>query len=174
MKSLWKLFYYSPKKAEALKDVQNVLGLSELKVVKPSGTRWSSHERCIRTIRKELASLIITLDKLYKKSGDAEVYGLSLVLSSYSGIATIFLLSAMLDLLAKLNCFMQRKATDFSRLPIVLDGVMCELKGLKKDGEEWYNLVKTAIANLTNEHGITIRHASPRTGRAIATTTVFL
>ena len=53
------------------------------------------------------------------------------MLSSYSGIATIFLLSAVLDLLTKLNCFMERKATDLSRLPIVLDGVMCELKDLK-------------------------------------------
>ena len=130
--SLWKLFYYSPKKAEVLKDVQNVLGLPELKVVKPSSTRWLSHEKCIRAIRKEFASLVITLDNLYENSGDAEAYGLSLVLTSYSGIATIFLLSAVLDFLAKLNCFMQRKATDFSRLPIVLDGVMCELKDLKK------------------------------------------
>ena len=158
MESLWNIFYYSPKKAEALKDVQNVLGLPELKVVKPSSTRWLSYERCIRAIRKELASLIITLDNLYENSGDADAYGLSLVLSSYSGIATIFLLSAVLDLLAKLNCFMQRKATDFSRLSIVLDGVMCmcELKDLKKYEAAWCNLVETAITNLTNEHVITI------------------
>ena len=66
MESLWKLFYYSPKKAEALKDVQNVLSLPELKVVKLSSTRWLSHERCIRAIRKELASLIITsAERLY-------------------------------------------------------------------------------------------------------------
>ena len=38
MGSLWKLFYYSPKKAEALKDVQNILNLPELKVVKPNNT----------------------------------------------------------------------------------------------------------------------------------------
>ena len=39
MTNLWKLFYYSPKKAEALKVVQSVLSLPELKVVKPSSTR---------------------------------------------------------------------------------------------------------------------------------------
>ena len=39
MTNLWKLFYYSPKKAEALKVVQSVLRLPELKVVKPSSTR---------------------------------------------------------------------------------------------------------------------------------------
>ena len=47
MTNLWKLFYYSPKKAEALKVVQSVLNLPELKVVKPSSTRWLSHERCL-------------------------------------------------------------------------------------------------------------------------------
>ena len=128
MESLWKLFYYSPKKAEALKDVQCVLNMPELKIVKPSDTRCLSHERCLRAIRKELASLIINLDNLYEESGDAEAYGLSLVLSSFSGIASVFLLSAALDLLAKLNCFMQKKAADFSRLPIILEGIISELK----------------------------------------------
>ena len=48
MTSMWKLFYYSPKKAELLKEVQAVLNLPELKIVKPSETRWLSHERCAR------------------------------------------------------------------------------------------------------------------------------
>ncbi|KAI6658236.1 Zinc finger protein [Oopsacas minuta] len=64
MTSLWKLFYYSPKKAEALKVVQSVLNLPELKVVKPSSTRWLSHERCLSAIRKDLPALIITLQQL--------------------------------------------------------------------------------------------------------------
>ena len=87
-------------------------------------------------LEKRLASLIITLDNLYEGSGDAEAYGLSLVLSSFSAIATIFLLSAVLDLLARLNCFMQKKAADFSRLPIILEAIISELKELKKDGAE--------------------------------------
>lgn len=117
--NLWKLFYYSPKKAEALKDVQSVLSLPELKVVKPSTTRWLAHERCVRAIHKELPALIITLHKLYETSGDAEAYG---VLSSYSGVATVVLLSAVLDL-TKLNLFMQRKATDYSKLPTILESI---------------------------------------------------
>ena len=76
MASLWKLFYYSPKKANTLKDVQSVLSLPELKVVKPSTTRWLSHEQCVRAIHKELPALIITLHKLNKDSGDAEACGL--------------------------------------------------------------------------------------------------
>ena len=48
MTNLWKLFYYSPKNAEALEEIQIVLNLPQLKVVKPSGTHWLSHECCIR------------------------------------------------------------------------------------------------------------------------------
>ena len=44
MANLWKLFYYSPKKAETLANVQAVLNLPEMKIVKPSDTRWLSHE----------------------------------------------------------------------------------------------------------------------------------
>ena len=94
--------------------------MPELKVVKPSDTQWLSHERCVKAIRKELPALIITLHKRYDDSGDAEAYGLALALSAYSGVATINLLSVVLDLLTKLNCFMQRKATDLSSLPIIL------------------------------------------------------
>ena len=66
MTNLWKLFYYCPQKAEALKNVQSVLCMAELKVVKPSDTRWLSHERCVKAIRKELPALIIILQKLYE------------------------------------------------------------------------------------------------------------
>ena len=71
--NLWKLFYYSPKRAGALKNVQSVLCTPELKIMKPSDTLWLSHERCVKAIQKELLALIITLHKLYDDSGDAEV-----------------------------------------------------------------------------------------------------
>ena len=50
MTSVWKLFYYSLQKAEKLKGIQAVLGFPELKIVKPSDTRWLSHERCVKAI----------------------------------------------------------------------------------------------------------------------------
>ena len=38
--TLWKFFHYSPKCAESLKEIQKVLDLPELKIVKPLATRW--------------------------------------------------------------------------------------------------------------------------------------
>ena len=107
--------------------IQAVLNLPELKVIKSSDTRWLSHEHCVCAILKELPALIITLQSIYDECEDAEAYELTLALRSYSGVATIVLLSAVLELLAKLSCFMQRKTTDFSRLPIFWDGILVEL-----------------------------------------------
>ena len=42
--TLWKFFHYSPKRAESLKEIQKVLDLPELKIVKQSHTRWLAHE----------------------------------------------------------------------------------------------------------------------------------
>ena len=44
-------------------------------MVKPSDTRWLSHERCVRAIKKELPAPIMTLQQLYETTGDAEAFG---------------------------------------------------------------------------------------------------
>ena len=45
--TLCKLFYYSPKKAKQLKEIQAVLNMPQLKMLKPTDTRWLSHENTI-------------------------------------------------------------------------------------------------------------------------------
>ena len=49
--TLWKFFHCSPKCAESLKEIQKVLDLPELKIVKPSDTRWLAHERCVKAVK---------------------------------------------------------------------------------------------------------------------------
>ena len=46
--TLWKLFHYSPKRSEKLKEIQRVLNLPELKIVKPSDPCWLVHEKCVK------------------------------------------------------------------------------------------------------------------------------
>ena len=134
--------------------------MPELKVVKPSDTRWLSHERCIKTIVKELPALITTLHQLYETSGDAEAYGVALVLSSFSGIACLIFLSKVLDLLAKLNCFMQRQAADFSRLPLMIDSIQKELKLLIQDGACWCSEVTSTVLKLEEDYGIIVNRGA--------------
>ena len=90
--------------------------------------------------------MITTLNQLYETSGDAEAYGIALVLSSFSGVASVILLSKVLDLLAKLNCFMQRQATDFK-----------ERRQLKEDGADWCSEVTSTVEKLEEQYGIAVR-----------------
>lgn len=101
--------------------------------------------------RKELPALIMTLQQLYEASGDAEAYGVQSILCSFTGVATIVLLCEILNLLTTLNCFMQRRIADFSRLKTILDSVLEQLKSLKLDGAEWCSEVeKTVYSSSTN------------------------
>lgn len=156
MLSLWKLFYYSPQKAEKLKEVQSVLNLPELKLTKPSSTRWLSHERCTKAIRKELPAIILTLQELYESKGDVEAFGVQSVLSSFQGVATVIVLDEILNLVATFNCFMQRKTTDFSRLKVILDSTLEQLKSLKDDGAEWCSMVTSTVENLESQYQIIV------------------
>ena len=63
--TLWELFYYSPKRAQSLKEVQKVLDIPELKIVKPSHARWLAHERCVRAVKASYRAIITALDNIY-------------------------------------------------------------------------------------------------------------
>ena len=95
---IWKLFYCSSKNVQALKKKPAALKLPELKVVKPS-----AHECCVRAIQKKLAVLITTLQQVYETTGDAEAFCLSTLLASFVGVASVFLLSEVLDFLTTMN-----------------------------------------------------------------------
>ena len=58
--TLWKYFHYFPKRAESLKAIQHVLNLPEMKVIKPSDTRWLVHERCIKAVKESYTALTVT------------------------------------------------------------------------------------------------------------------
>ena len=112
--NIWKLFFYSPKKAESLKAVQSVLKLPEIKIVKPSDTRW------LPRASYPYHHLIITLQQLWEITGDAGAYGIGTLLATYTGVASIMTLSKVVDILARMNVSMQRKLLYLSRLPVLL------------------------------------------------------
>lgn len=101
----------------------------------------------MRAIYKELPALI-TLQQLYETSGDAEAFGLSKLLSSFSGIASIVLLSEILDTLAHMNTSMQMKVDDFSKLPVILKATIDQLKHMKEDKCEWMSEVNETVLQL--------------------------
>ena len=72
----WKYFYYSPKRAESLKDIQHVLYLPKMKVIKPSDIHWLSHEWCVKAVKVSYTALVVTLDSYYQNFQVPEALGL--------------------------------------------------------------------------------------------------
>ena len=62
--TLWKLFHYSPKRFVSLKEVRAVLEIPELKIVKPSDTRWLAHEKCVCTVKKCYIEIVAALEQI--------------------------------------------------------------------------------------------------------------
>ena len=85
--SLWKYFHHSPKRAQSLKEIQNVLELPELKVIKPSDTRWLAHERCVKAVKENYEALVVTLDSNYQN--EPEALGLFKTLCMFTTIAAL-------------------------------------------------------------------------------------
>ena len=63
--TLWKYFHYCPKRAESLKEIQHVLNLPEMKVIKSSDTRWLAHEQSVKAVKASYTALVVTLDSNY-------------------------------------------------------------------------------------------------------------
>ena len=75
--TLWKFFHYSPKRSENLKEVQSILNLPKLMIVKPSVTCWLAHERCFKAVKENYAAIVIILENIYEQSHEPEVLGIS-------------------------------------------------------------------------------------------------
>ena len=88
--TMWKVFHSSPKKAETLIEIQAVLNSPELKMHKPSDTRWLVKERCVRAVRLTLRALVETFEKVYNDSGDTEAYGIAKLMYTYRFVAVMF------------------------------------------------------------------------------------
>ena len=69
---LWKFFHYSPKRAESLKEIQKVLDLPELKIVKLSDTRWHARELCVKAVKASYSSIVFALENKYETSHEPE------------------------------------------------------------------------------------------------------
>ncbi len=122
--TLWKFFHYSPKRAEHLKSVQRVLDLPELKVTKPSDTRWLAHEQCVKAVKKSYASIVIALETFYEQTHEPEALGLNKALSKKSTVMAIYLLDFVLPQVAKLSRCLQAEKLDLTAISGLVDSTL--------------------------------------------------
>ena len=118
--TLWKHFHNSPKRAECLKEVQSILELPEMKVIKPSDTRWLSHERCVKAVKASYSAIVITIGQIYETIHEPEALGIHGALCKLSTIAAIYLLDFTLPQVAKLSKALQTEQLDLSLIPPLL------------------------------------------------------
>ena len=100
--TIWKAFYYSPKKAEKLKETQAEFQSPEVKMQKPSDTRWLARERFVHAVRLSLPALVSTFEEIYDETGDAEAHGIAILLTKYKTVACIYMLCDVLHTVAAL------------------------------------------------------------------------
>ena len=68
--SVWKMFHYFPKKFSALKEMQALVNHPQLKMIKPSDTRWLAQDRSVKAIRCSMRPLIDTLEHIHEDTGE--------------------------------------------------------------------------------------------------------
>ena len=122
--TLWKHFHNSPKRAECLKEVQSVLELPEMKVIKPSDTRWLSHERCVKAVKASYSAIVITIGQIYETTHEPEALGIHGALCKLSTIAAIYLLDFTLPQVAKLSKALQTEQLDLSLISSLVDATV--------------------------------------------------
>ena len=94
--ALWNFFHYSPKRAESIEMVQQVLDLPKLKIVKPSDIYWLAHERCVKAVKAIYGAIVMSQKHLV------------LAKLSLSGtLAAMYMLDYILPQVAKLSRTLQ-------------------------------------------------------------------
>ena len=135
--ALWKFFHYSPKRAESLKMVQQVLHLPELRIAKPSDTRWLAHERCVKAVKASYGAIVTALNDIHQNTHEPEPLGLSKALSKQSTVAAIYMLDNVLPQVAKLSRTLQTEHLDLSVISSLVDATLHTLDDTVLPSANW-------------------------------------
>ena len=135
--ALWKFFHYSPKRAESLKMVQQVLNLPELRIAKPSDTRWLAHERCVKAVKASYGAIVTALNNIHQNTHEQEALGFSKALSKQSTVAAIYMLDNVLPQVAKLSRTLQTEHLDLSVISSLVDATLHTLDDTVLPSANW-------------------------------------
>ena len=138
LNTLWKFFHYSPKRCQNLKEIQKVLDIPDLKIVKPSATRWLSHEKCVSTVKKCYGAIVSALEEtIYQESHEPEALGISKILSKPSTLFAVYLLDYILPEVSKLSKSLQTEKLDLSIISSLVDATLHTLEDVLQPAAKW-------------------------------------
>ena len=118
-------------------EVMRVLGTlltmwKELKIHKPSDTRWLAQERCVRAVQQTLSALVATFEKIYDDSGDAEAFGIAKLMCTYKFVACLHMLCDVVHTVAKLQGSLQSKVLDLATVQILVQSTISRLTEIQR------------------------------------------
>ena len=134
---MWKFFHNSPKRYENLKEIQKVLELSGLKIVKLSDTKWLAHENCVSTVKKCYSAIVSTLEMIYEVSHEPEAFGISKILTKQSTLFAIYRLDFVLPQVSKLSKSLQTEKLDLSVISGIVDATLHTLEDAVLPAANW-------------------------------------
>ena len=114
---VWKMFYYSSNKFSALKEMQALVNHPQLKMIKPSDSRWLAHDRSVKATRCSMRPLIDTIEHIHEDTGESEALGMLRTMKTYNFVETLMMLSDVLPELTCLSRALQAKTADFILVP---------------------------------------------------------
>jgi hypothetical protein len=123
--NIYRYFHYSTKHAAKLKEIQSVLQSAERKFHQVFHTRWLSFEGAVDAIVASIDPLFTVL--IEDSTSDPTAKGILKFVTTYSFLATTYLLADILPVLARLSKRFQRSQVDFTT---VTDGVSVTVAAL--------------------------------------------
>ena len=124
-----------------------------MKVIKPSDTRWLSHERCVKAVKASYSAIVITIGQLYETTHEPEALGIHGALCKLSTVAAIYLLDFTLPQVAKLSKALQTEQLDLSLISSLVDATVQSLDDAVLPGANW---VLELLDNLKTATKVTI------------------
>ena len=117
--------------------VQRVLDLPELKIVKPSDTRWLAHERCVKAVKASYSAIVNALNNIYEQTHEPEALGISRALCKPSTVAAMYLLDYALPQVAKLSRALQAERIDLTAITPLVDATLNTLDDVTLPAANW-------------------------------------
>ena len=104
--------------------VQQVLDLPELKIAKPSDTRWLAHERCVKAVKASYGAIVIALNDIHENTHEPEALGLGKALTKQHTVAAMYTLDYILPQVAKLSRTLHTEQLDLSMISSLVNATL--------------------------------------------------
>ena len=111
--------------------------MPEVKIIKPSDTRWLAHERCVKAVKENYSAIVLALNNIYEETHEPEALGISKALSKRSTVSALFLLNYALPQVAKLSKTLQAEKLDLTIISSLVDATLHTLDDALLPAANW-------------------------------------